>query len=73
MAILKIRDADGNVQEILAIRGENGEDGQPGENYVLTDADKQEIAEMASENLLTETWTFTLENGSTVTKTVVLK
>ena len=39
MAILKIRDSDGNVQEILAIRGEN---------YVLTEADKQEIAAMVS-------------------------
>ena len=38
MAILKIRDADGNIQEILAIRGE------PGKDYILTDADKQEIA-----------------------------
>jgi hypothetical protein len=40
MAILKIRDAKGNVQEVLAIKGEDGKD------YVLTDADKQEIAEM---------------------------
>ena len=39
MAILKIRDAEGNVQEILAIKGEDGKD------YVLTDVDKQEIAE----------------------------
>ena len=35
--ILRIKDENGNVQEILAIRGED---------YVLTDADKQEIAEM---------------------------
>ena len=40
MAILKIRDADGNVQEIIAIKGEDGKD------YVLTEADKQEIANM---------------------------
>ena len=39
MAILKIKDAEGNVQEILAIKGEN---------YVLTDADKMEIAQMAA-------------------------
>ena len=37
MAILKIRDAEGNVQEILAIKGED---------YVLTEADKQEIAQI---------------------------
>lgn len=142
MAILKIRDKDGNVQEILVIRGEDGKD------YVLTEKDKQEIAAMISAsavapvaidtsdfalksdipdvsgfalkteipdvsgfalkteipdvsgyttmsaveaegykteaqvqalittaiaNLPTEAWTFTLEDGSTVTKTVVLK
>ena len=52
MAILKIRDAEGNVQEILAIKGKdgtNGKDGKDGVNYVLTDADKQEIAEMVAE------------------------
>lgn len=43
MAILKIRDAEGNVQEILAIKGDS---------YVLTDADKQEIAEMVKELLI---------------------
>lgn len=73
MAILKIRDSDGNVQEILALQGEKGDKGDAGNNYVLTDADKQEIAEMVAENLTTETWTFTLESGSTVTKAVVLK
>lgn len=39
MALLKIRDANGNVQEVLAIRGND---------YVLTDADKREIAEMVT-------------------------
>ena len=81
MAILKIRDADGNVQEILAIRGKDGKngvdgkdgytpvkggdyfdgvngkdgaagkdgvDGKDGDAYVLTDADKAEIAAMVS-------------------------
>lgn len=42
MAILKIKDANGNVQEILAIRGNDGKD------YILTDADKQEIADLIS-------------------------
>jgi hypothetical protein len=46
MAIVKIRDAEGNVQEMLAIKGK---DGKNGSDYVLTDADKQEIAEMAAE------------------------
>lgn len=35
--ILRIRDSDGNIQEIVAIKGED---------YVLTEADKQEIAEL---------------------------
>ena len=61
--ILRIRDENGNVQEILAIRGED---------YVLTEADKQEIATKVVGELSTETWTFTLANGSTVTKKVVL-
>lgn len=73
MAILKIRDSDGNVQEILAIRGAKGADGVNGKDYVLTEADKQEIATLAVGAMTTEAWTFTLENGSTVTKTVVLK
>lgn len=49
MAILKIKDANGNVQEILAIRGNDGKDGADGidgKDYVLTEADKQEIANM---------------------------
>jgi hypothetical protein len=51
MAILKIKDANGNVQEILAIKGEDGKDGQPGKDYVLTEADKQEIADIVIEKL----------------------
>jgi hypothetical protein len=42
MALLKIRDANGNVQEIVAIRGNDGKD------YILTDDDKREIAEMVT-------------------------
>ena len=42
MAILKIRDSDGKVREILALKGDKGD------NYVLTEADKQEIAAMVS-------------------------
>lgn len=42
MSLLKIRDANGDVQEILAIKGEDGKD------YVLTEADKREIADMVA-------------------------
>ena len=62
--ILTVKDADGNIIEIPAIKGDS---------YVLTAADKQEIANNVHAKLSAETWTFTLENGSTVTKTVVLK
>jgi hypothetical protein len=54
-------------------KGSDGTNGQNGTDYVLTEADKQEIANMANAALATETWTFTLKSGSTVTKTVVLK
>ena len=42
MAILKIRDSDGNIREILALKGDKGD------SYVRTEADKQEIAAMVS-------------------------
>ena len=54
MAILKIRDAEGNVHEIHCIKGDKGDRGEKGDNgdaYVLTDADKQEIAEMVASML----------------------
>jgi hypothetical protein len=58
MPILKIKDAEGNIQEILAIKGDPGAQGEkgpqgevgpkgdPGENYILTEKDKREIASM---------------------------
>ena len=39
MAVLKIRDAEGNIHEIMSIKGDS---------YVLTEADKQEIAELVA-------------------------
>ena len=42
MAILKIRDSNGNIQEILAIKGDKGD------SYILTEADKMEIASMVA-------------------------
>lgn len=42
MAILKMRDAEGNVHEILALKGDN---------YVLTEDDKQEIAALVGGNV----------------------
>ena len=47
MAILKIRDENGNVVEVPALKGNKGDKGDKGEdgvNYILTDDDKQEIS-----------------------------
>lgn len=38
--------------------------------YTLTERDKEVIAEKVKESLDKENWTFTLEDGSTVTKEV---
>lgn len=65
-------------QKILLgnIRGKQGEQGIPGVQgvqgnpYTLTDADRDSIAEAVKESLPKESWTFTLEDGSTVTKAV---
>lgn len=43
-AILRVRQEDGTVIEIPAIVGPKGDPGENGEDYVLTDADKEEIA-----------------------------
>ncbi len=64
MSILKIRDEKGEIREILAIRGKDGE------KYRLTVTDKEEIFLTLKNSLQSESWTFTLEDGSTVTKAV---
>lgn len=53
-----------------SLRGEPGPVGPVGPGYVLTEADKDEIAVKARSTMTTETWTFILEDGSTVTKAV---
>lgn len=45
MAILKIRDENGVVHEIVALKGEPGEKGKDG-NVSFTDADKEELVNM---------------------------
>ena len=52
--------------------GKNGADGADGKDYVLTEADKTAIANITKGLFNTETWTFKLKDGSTVTKKVVL-
>ena len=45
MHILRVRDKDGKWANIPAIKGKDGED------YVLTEADKEEIANLVLEKL----------------------
>ena len=46
MNILRVRDENGKWVDIPAIKGADGKDGTDGKDYVLTDADKQEIADL---------------------------
>ena len=45
MAILKFRDENGVVHEVLALKGEKGDRGVDG-NVSFTDADKEELVNM---------------------------
>ena len=45
MALLRIRDKDGNIIEVPALKGDKGD---KGDNYILTDDDKAEIANQVS-------------------------
>lgn len=56
----------------FAFKNLKGATGATGPAYTLTDTDKNSIATAVKNSLTTETWTFTLEDGSTVTKKVVL-
>lgn len=44
MSVLKIRDEKGNIVEIPALKGDKGD------SYILTQADKSEIAELSGPN-----------------------
>ena len=50
--------------------GPAGPQGIQGPAYTLNDTDKNAIAAAVKASLNKETWTFTLEDGSTVTKAV---
>ena len=57
---------------VLAAKGGKGDKGDKGDTYTLTSSDKSNIAASVKASLTTETWTFTLADGSTVTKKVLL-
>ena len=48
MSILKIRDEKGDIIDIPAIKGEKGD---KGDAYTLTEADKNEISNMAKPDM----------------------
>lgn len=58
------------VQGVQGPQGETGPQGPQGPAYTLNDTDKNAIAAAVKASLTTENWTFTLEDGSTVTKAV---
>lgn len=74
--ILSVTSASGTTSANL--KGEKGETGATGPTgpqgpaYTLTSADKTDIVNEVKASMTTETWTFTLKDGSTVTKKVVL-
>lgn len=51
-------------------KGDKGEKGDKGDPYTLNDTDKNTIVSTVKASLAKENWTFTLEDGSTVTKAV---
>ena len=58
------------IGNIKGAQGPKGDKGDTGPAYTLTSADKTAIANSVKASLNTESWTFTLEDGSTVTKAV---
>lgn len=54
--VLRFRDNDGNIVSVPAIKGEKGdtgakgEQGEKGDSYILTEADKTEIANIVLAN-----------------------
>ena len=70
MAILRIRNANGTWEEIPAIVGPRGPQGPQGEPYVLTEQDRNTIVTLLKQSLPTETWKFTLEDGTIIQKEV---
>lgn len=72
-AVVDVKTAGVNAIEVQ-LPGKQGKDGYSpvrGVDY-FTEADKTEMVQAVKESLSSETWTFTLEDGSTVEKKVLL-
>ena len=61
---------DDTTTTFTVTNGAPGAPGAQGDDYVLTDTDKANIAGKVKALLTEENWTFTLEDGSTETKAV---
>ena len=70
---------DQGIQGIQGVQGPKGDTGAQGATgpagpagpaYTLNDTDKNTISAAVKASLAKENWTFTLEDGSTVTKAV---
>ena len=55
------------------LKGAEGDKGDPGDPYTLTTDDKNAIATLVKNSLASESWTFELEDGTSVTKAVYVK
>lgn len=67
--------SDNSTSSYIVYNGKDGSDGSTpvkGTDY-FTVADKKELLAALKSMLTFETWTFTLEDGSTVTKAVLLE
>ena len=60
----------GNIKGARGEQGAQGVQGVQGPPYTLTDVDRDSIAEAVKASLGKEVWTFTLKDGTTVTKEV---
>jgi hypothetical protein len=54
-------------------KGDKGDPGVDGDDYILTDADKSEIAGKVTASMKTDTWTATYEDGTVETIEVYVK
>ena len=63
----------GNIKGPKGDPGERGERGTQGDSYILTDADRADIASQARASLTSRTLIFTYEDGSTETVEVYVK
>ena len=70
--VLTVYDENGNPLPIVAIKGGTGRTPVKGTDY-FTEADKAEMVAAVLAALPVKQWTFTIEDGSEVTKAVCVK